>query len=94
LKVKWVSLAIDDLENIDDYISKDSQAAAHKVFVLLWETVALLVDHPHIGRPGRVHGTRELVIPGTPFIIPYRIVADEIQILRVLHGARKWPHKI
>jgi toxin ParE1/3/4 len=44
-----------------------------------------------MGRPGRVPGTRELVIPNTPFIVPYRVVGNTIQVLRILHGARPWP---
>ena len=42
-------------------------------------------------RPGRVPGTRELVIPRTPFVVPYRLKSDIIQILRVYHGAHRWP---
>ena len=44
-----------------------------------------------MGRPGRVPGTRELVIPGTPYIVPYRVQGEAIQILRVYHSARRWP---
>jgi toxin ParE1/3/4 len=54
---------------------------------------ALLPEHPEIGRPGRISGTRELVVRGTPFIVPYRTVGREIQVLRVYHGARKWPDR-
>ena len=84
-------LALDDLREIDAFISNDNPAAAQKVLAIIWETTKLLEQHPHIGRPGRVAGTRELVIPNTPFIVPYRIISDEIQILRVIHGARNWP---
>jgi len=41
-----------------------------------------------------VHGTRELVVVKTPFVVPYRVVGSEIQILRVLHGARSWPNSL
>ena len=51
----------------------------------------MLAEQPHQGRAGRVPGTRELVITDTPYIIPYRVVEDTVQILRVLHGKRKWP---
>ncbi|HET6521471.1 MAG TPA: type II toxin-antitoxin system RelE/ParE family toxin, partial [Geminicoccaceae bacterium] len=50
-----------------------------------------LAQHPESGRPGRVPGTRELVVSGTPYIVPYRVQGNTVQILRVLHGARKWP---
>jgi toxin ParE1/3/4 len=48
---------------------------------------------PHRGRPGRWPGTRELVIPRTPYIVPYRVQGDLIEILRVFHGARRWPEE-
>jgi len=51
----------------------------------------LLPNNPEMGRPGRVPGTRELLIPRTPFIVPYRLVGNTIQILRIFHGARRWP---
>jgi addiction module RelE/StbE family toxin len=55
-------------------------------------SVRRLVDHPQSGRPGRVEGTRELVVPGTPYVIVYRVEADQIiVVLRVLHGAQRWP---
>ena len=91
MKIRWVRLALDDLREIDAFISNDNPAAAQKVLAIIWETTKLLGKHPHIGRPGRVTGTRELVIPNTPFIVPYRVMSDEIQILRVIHGARNWP---
>jgi addiction module RelE/StbE family toxin len=93
LKIRWVSLALDDLREIDEFITKDNPVAAQKVLAVIWDTTQLLKQHPHLGRPGRVSGTRELVISGTPFIIPYRVVSDEIQVLRVIHGARNWPDK-
>ena len=88
MKIKWVRLALDDLRKIDTFISNDNASAAKKVLALIWETAQLLKEHPQIGRPGRVTGTRELVISDTPFIVPYRVISDEIQILRVIHGAR------
>jgi len=51
----------------------------------------LLPESPEMGRPGRVPGTRELVIPRTPCIVPYRLVGNTIQVLRIFHGARRWP---
>lgn len=91
MKIRWVRLALDDLRDIDAFISKDSPAAAKKVLASIWESTHLLKEHPHVGRPGRVSGTRELVISGTPFITPYRVFSNEIQILRVNHGARNLP---
>jgi toxin ParE1/3/4 len=53
----------------------------------------LLSQNPQLGHPGRVPGTRELVIPKTPFVIPYRVHNDVLQILRVYHHARRWPKR-
>jgi toxin ParE1/3/4 len=91
MKIKWLDLAVDDLEELADYIAHDNPDAAYRMVAFLWASINRLADHPETGRPGRVFGTRELVISHTPFIVPYRIVNSEIQILRVLHGARKWP---
>jgi addiction module RelE/StbE family toxin len=85
-------MALEDLRKIDQFISKENQSAAERMLYIIWESTQYLREHPYIGRPGRVSGTRELVISGTPFIIPYRVVSEEIQILRVLHGARQWPN--
>ena len=82
---------MDDLEEIADYISQDNPEAARRVVSRLWTAVKNLAQQPEMGRPGRVYGTRELVVSDTPFVVPYRVVGSEIQILRVLHGARDWP---
>ena len=82
---------MDDLEDIADYISQDNPEAARRVVSRLWTAVKSLAQQPEMGRPGRVYGTRELVVSDTPFVVPYRVVGSEVQILRVLHGARDWP---
>ena len=91
MKVRWLDLAVDDLADIVDYIARDNPGAAKRIVSRLWSAVKSLSRQPEMGRPGRVYGTRELVVSDTPFIVPYRIVESEVQILRVLHGARKWP---
>jgi plasmid stabilization system protein ParE len=55
--------------------------------------VSRLTDYPELGRRGRVQGTRELVIARTPFVVPYRVNRNDIIVLRVLHGARRWPRR-
>ena len=92
MKVIWVAAALDDLTNIREYIAVDDPQAARKLLGRILDIVEThLAATPHVGRPGRVDGTRELVIPGTPFIVPYRVKDRTIQILRVYHSARKWP---
>ena len=85
-----IYLSLEDLDQIAEYIAGENLAAASKVVGKLWTAVQTLADQPHTGRPGRVFGTRELVVANTPLIVPYRVVNTEIQILLVLHGARKW----
>ena len=91
MKTRWLDLAVDDLADIADYIARDNPDAAKLMVSRLWSAVKSLDKQPEMGRPGRVYGTRELIVSGTPFIVPYRIIKSEIHILRVLHGARNWP---
>jgi toxin ParE1/3/4 len=92
--VRWSPQAIDDLASLRDYISEDNPAAAQRIALHIVRNVEqLLSDHPEIGRAGRVPGTRELVIPDTPYIVPYRVRDNHIQVLRIYHGARRWPER-
>lgn len=87
----WSPEAIADLAALRAYIEQDNPAAAQRVALRVIQNVeTLLPNSPQMGRPGRVPGTRELVIPRTPFIVPYRLVGNTIQVLRVFHGAREW----
>ncbi|MGL4369754.1 MAG: type II toxin-antitoxin system RelE/ParE family toxin [Spirochaetota bacterium] len=94
MRIRWVPLAFSDLENIAEYISKDSTESAQKVLSEIWRVVNLLESQPNRGHSGRVIGTRELYVFGTTYIVPYRIKNEEIQILRVFHSKRKWPVKL
>ena len=76
------------------YIAEDRPEAALRMVERIQEAVSKLADQRALGRPGRVTGTRELVIAGTPYIIPYRVREDAIEILRVFHGARRWPENL
>ena len=88
----WSPEAIDDLAALREFIELDDPAAAHRVALHIVENIeTLLPANLKMGRPGRVPGTRELVIPNTPYIVPYRVIDNTIQILRVYHGARRWP---
>jgi plasmid stabilization system protein ParE len=94
VRVKWLHAALDDLSAHFEYIAQENPAAAFKTVLRIRRTVDFLAAHAGIGRPGRVPGTRELVITGTPFIVPYRVGADEVEVLRVFHAARKWPTEL
>jgi toxin ParE1/3/4 len=90
--IEWSDAALEDLISLRDHISKDNPAAAKKMALAIIQSVETnLPDHPQMGRSGRVVGTRELVISNTPYVVPYRIRSGVIEILRVYHGARKWP---
>jgi toxin ParE1/3/4 len=92
MNILWSPEAIGDLVSLRAYIAEDDPAAARGVVLHIIHNVEqLLPNHPQMGRPGRVPGTRELVIPKTPFLVPYRLQRNIIQILRVHHGARRWP---
>jgi addiction module RelE/StbE family toxin len=92
LRLRWTSLAEADLDAIAAYIGQDSPAAAARVVLELIEQVeTALPVQPAIGRPGRVLGTRELVIPGLPYIAAYRVRDRVVEVLRVLHTSRRWP---
>jgi toxin ParE1/3/4 len=87
-------LAEGDLAEIVRYIAADSPRTAYEVLDRVRERVAGLSKHARLGRPGRVKNTRELAVPGTPFLVAYRMEGEVVTILRVLHGARKWPRKL
>jgi toxin ParE1/3/4 len=88
----WTDAAIADLVALHDYISNDNPAAANLMVRRIVDLVEQQLPHlPQSGRQGRVPKTRELVISGSPYFVPYRVVGDTIAILRVIHGARGWP---
>ena len=79
------------LEDIHEWIAADNPAAATRMVARIRAAIERLAVSPGIGRPGRVADTRELVIPGTPYIVPYRVRGDVVQIITVLHSAQRWP---
>jgi toxin ParE1/3/4 len=91
LKVVWLPRALADRDAQIDYIAADSPKAAIEQGDRIESQVETLATYPEMGREGRVAGTRELVVTRTPFVVVYRVRAERIEILRVLHGARMWP---
>jgi toxin ParE1/3/4 len=89
VRVRWLRVALANLDAEAEYIAEDNPAAVQKIF----RAVDLLKKEPAMGRAGRVAGTRELVVAETPYIIPYRVRGDAVEILRVFHAAREWPEK-
>lgn len=93
MKVVWRAVAVDGLEAARSYFAAVDPRAAESVFDSILGAVGRLRDLPRMGRPGRVAGTRELVVPGTPFIVAYVVESHGIEILAVLHAARRWPDR-
>lgn len=93
MQVKWLTRALQNLDAEAEYIAQDNPEAAKLVVQRIVDTVNLLEDNPAMGHPGRVHGTRELIVPNTRYIIPYRVKPrlNRIEILRVFHTSRKSP---
>ncbi|MBS4001975.1 MAG: type II toxin-antitoxin system RelE/ParE family toxin [Afipia sp.] len=94
MKLVWSVFALADRDGIFTHIEADNPRAAIAVDERIAAAARRLVDFPESGRPGRVAGTRELVITGTPYIAAYAVTAETIRILRVLHGAQRWPDEL
>ncbi len=94
MRIRWLRTALRNLQQEAEYIAQEDPAAAQRVVGRVGPAVRHLEDHLSMGRAGRVPGTRELVVSGTPYIVPYRVRGEDIEILRVFHAARKWPKRI
>lgn len=94
MKVVWSRRAIQHLVALREYIAQDSERNAALVAKRILDAIDLLQAQPEMGRPGRVVSTRELVVPDTPYIIPYRIRHQRIELIAVFHGRQKWPKKL
>jgi addiction module RelE/StbE family toxin len=94
VQVRWLRRALANLDSEAEYIARHNLQAAARIVMAIQEAVARLAEYPAMGRSGRVPGTRELVVLGTPYIIPYRVWGDRVELLRVFHAARKWPPKL
>ena len=91
-RLVWTSPARRDLSAQVQYLAGRNPAVARRVRDAIREAVARLIDYPYRGRPGKVEGTRELVIAGYPYIVVYRVREARLEVLRVLHTAQDWPH--
>jgi toxin ParE1/3/4 len=93
MRVRWLRTALRNLDEEASYVASDSPAAARLVVQRVLEAVAQLAEQPSLGRPGRVPGIRELVVLKTRYIVPYRVRADVVEILRVFHSSRRPPQR-
>ncbi|CAM4386083.1 type II toxin-antitoxin system RelE/ParE family toxin [Kerstersia similis] len=90
MKLVWTRQAHADRKKIREYIVQHAPAAALALDELFSEKASLLIDHPNLGRTGRVPGTRELVAHRN-YILVYDLSGDAVRVLRLLHAARQWP---
>ncbi|MUG95218.1 type II toxin-antitoxin system mRNA interferase toxin, RelE/StbE family [Scytonema sp. UIC 10036] len=91
MQVRWLKKALLNLEQAYQYISVDNLDAAVKTIMKIQAAVNQLASFPIMGKVGRVAGTRELVIGSTPYFVVYRVKGERVEILRILHGSRKYP---
>ena len=94
MRIRLLQAATTSLDEAMIYIAEqEDEEAAKKLYVYIRTQIDNLLDHPYRGRTGQVAGTRELVIDKYPFIIPYLVKNDELQILDIFHTSRKPPKK-
>ena len=92
MDVRWTRKALENLDAIAAYIARDNPVRAGSFVGELKDKTNLLARFPAMGRPGRVPGTRELVVHEND-VVPYRVKDDVVQILRIQHVARLWPQR-
>lgn len=91
MRIRWTRQARADIDAAFEYVAVDNIRRAEQTVERIQEAAAILVRHPTAGRAGRVSGTRELIVAGTPWVVPYRVARGFIDILAVIHSSRKWP---
>lgn len=94
MTVAWSPRAIRHLSALRGYIARHNPDAAAAVALTLLAAVDRLAELPNLGRPGRLAGTRELVVPGTPYVIPYRVGSERLEIIAVFHARQQWPSRL
>ena len=94
MELIWSPQAQEQLADVFDYLAQASVEIAERQFRVITTAVMKLEQFPAMGRPGRLGGTRELVISGTPYLAIYRIHADRVQIIALTRGAQLWPRRL
>ena len=93
MQIKWLRKALQNLDEEAEYVARDDPQVAHLIVDRILTSVSLLTENPGLGRSGRIPDTHELIIPKTHYIVPYRVRPrlQQIEILRILHTARRLP---
>ena len=90
----WSPRGVDHLAHLRAYIARHNPKAANRIASALLEAVERVAELPNLGRPGRIAGTREMVVPETPYLVAYRLRADRLEVIAVLHSRQKWPKNL
>jgi toxin ParE1/3/4 len=93
MRAVWTNAAIRDLVHAREYIARDNPDAAREIALKIVDATERIIKFPEVGRSGRVNGTRELVVSGTPYLVVYRLKKNAVHFVRVLHGSQKWPNR-
>jgi toxin ParE1/3/4 len=94
MRVAWLRQASASLDQHYDYLASKNPRAAKQILMRIVAATRRLGAFPNSGRPGQILGTRELVIPGLPFLVVYRVTNDAVEVLRVFHTATDWPERM
>ena len=89
--IRWTRRAHRHLQAVWEYVAADNPTTAEELVQQIWDSIAILATHPLLGRVGRIEGSRELVVPGTPYIVGYDLRNDSVRILAIVHSSRNWP---
>lgn len=93
MQVRWLRKALQNLDEEATYIAQADPGAARLVVQRVMAAVVMLADQPGLGRPGRVPGTRELIVAKTRYVVPYRVRGGTVEVLRVFHSSQRLPNK-
>ena len=95
LLIKWTESAWEDLEGVSDYLLGESVPfnAVEDYVKRIFKAPEHLAALPGAGKPGRVPNTREWLVKDTPYALIYRVLSDRVEILRVMHGSRRFPEQ-
>jgi toxin ParE1/3/4 len=91
MPIVWLPIAVQDIIHIRTYIADEDPKSAQNIALRIDKAVNRLSAMPNLGRPGRISGTRELVVSTTPYLAVYRVQNNRVEILRVLHGRQSFP---
>jgi len=86
----WTKLALQDLHHIWEYVAAENPTAATGIMEMIDKATRSLLSYPNLGHSGRIKGTKELMVAGTPYVIPYRLKRGTIEILAVIHSSRRF----